>query len=136
MEGKMGSESEVRSRYLALALDARRVIDSLIVFVDQGRREQGFDESLQQVIDSFQGIEKKEIFSPVRNRLAFSEYYEQVRIIHEALKQEEMGKIVQKLATVKSHVADRRKQKADAFEAIKLLSAIESRALYYYRPQP
>jgi hypothetical protein len=121
---------------LALALDARKVIDSLILFVDQGTREQGFDDSLQKAIESLRATEKSQIFSPARNHLSFSEYYEQVRTVHEALKPEEMGKIVQKLSTVKSNQADVREQKNDAYEAIKLLSAIESRALYYYRPQP
>jgi len=133
----MSSESEVRSRYLALALDARRVIDALIVFVDQERREEGFEASLQEVIDSLQTItEKKDIFSPLRNRSSFSEYYEQVRTVHEALKPEDRGEIVQKLLTVRSNAGALEVQKQDAFEAIKLLSAIESRALYYYRPQP
>jgi hypothetical protein len=132
----MSSESEVRSRYLALALDARKIIDSLILFVDQGTREQGFDDSLQGAIESLLATKKEQIFSPTRNHLSFSEYYEQVRTVHEALSQEEMGKIVQKLSTVKSNQADLHQQQDDAFEAIKLLSAIESRALYYYRPQP
>ncbi len=132
----MSSESEIRSRYLALALDTRRVIDTLIVFVDKGTRSQGFDDSLQQVIDSLEATEKREVFSPLRNRLAFSEYYEQVRTVHEALKPGEMGRIIQKLSIIKSKQAALDQQKNDAFEAIKLLSAIESRALYYYRPQP
>ncbi len=132
----MSSEPEIRSRYLALALDARKVIDSLILFVDRGTREQGLDESLQEVIESLQVKDNHHIFSLLRNRLAFSEYYEQVQTVQEALKPEEMKTIVQKLSAVKSKEADLDKQKNDAFEAIKLLSAIESRALYYYRPQP
>jgi hypothetical protein len=128
----MSSESEVRSRYLALALDARKVIDSLIVFVDQDRREEGLDESLQEVIDSLQ-IKQEDTFSPLRNRLAFSEYYEQVRTVGESLNRAE---IVEKLETVKAREATVEKQKQDAFDAIKLLSTVESRALYYYRPQP
>ena len=133
----MSSESEVRSRYLALALDARKVIDALIVFVDTDEREDNLDESLQEVIESLQAVtEKKDIFSPARNRLAFSEYYEQVRTVDEALKPEERAQIVRKLLTVKAMQADMQAQKSDAFDAIKLLSAIESRALYYYRPQP
>lgn len=132
----MSPKSEVRSRYLALALDARKVIDALIVFVEAGTREDDLDRSLQDVINSFQATEKKDIFSPDRSRLAFSEYYEQVRTVNEALKPEERGQIVQKLSTVRSNQADIGSQKQDAYEAIKLLSAIESRALYYYRPQP
>lgn len=133
----MGSESEVRSRYLALAFDARKVIDALIVFVDQEKREEGLDKALQEAIDSLQAVtEKKDVFSPLRNRLGFSEYYEQVRTVEEALKPVERGQIVQKLLTVKSNKADMQSQKQDAYQAIKLLSAIESRALYYYRPQP
>jgi hypothetical protein len=132
----MSSESEIRSRYLALALDARKVIDALITFVDQDRREEGLDGSLQEVIDSLKSTEKKDIFSPLRNRSAFSEYYEQVRTVHEALKPEERGQVVQKLLTIKSNEGALEEQKEDAYQAIKLLSAIESRALYYYRPQP
>lgn len=128
----MSSESEVRSRYLALALDARRVIDALIVFVDQERREAGLDQSLQDVIDSLQ-VRREDIFSPLRNRLAFSEYYEQVRTVGESLNRAE---IIERLETVKTRQASLEKQKEDAFEAIKLLAAVESRALYYYRPQP
>jgi hypothetical protein len=133
----MSPESEVRSRYLALALDARKVIDALIVFVDQGKREEGLEQSLQEVIGSLQVVtEKREIFSPLRNRLGFSEYYEQVRTVNEALKPTEKAQIVERLLTVKANKADMAIQKEDAYQAIKLLSAIESRALYYYRPQP
>jgi hypothetical protein len=132
----MSSESEVRSRYLALALDARKVIDALIMFVDQDEREEGLDASLQEVIDSLKNTEKKDIFSPLRNRSAFSEYYEQVRTVHEAVKPEDRGPVIQKLLTIKSNEGALQEQKEDAYEAIKLLAAIESRALYYYRPQP
>lgn len=128
----MSSESEVRSRYLALALDARKVIDALIRFVDEEKREEGLDQSLQEVIDSLQA-KREDIFSPLRNRSAFSEYYEQVRTVGEATNKAE---IVRKLETVKARQATMEEQKQDAFDAIKLLSAIESRALYYYRPQP
>ena len=131
----MSSESEVRSRYLALALDARKVIDALIEFVDKEKREEGLDQSLQEVIDSLQ-TKKEDIFSPLRDRLAFSEYYEQVCTVDEALKPTDRAKIVEKLETVKAKQATLEKQKQDAFDAIKLLSAIESRALYHYRPQP
>jgi predicted DNA-binding protein YlxM (UPF0122 family) len=129
----MSSESEVRSRYLALALDARKVIDALIVFVDKEEREEGLDQSLQEVIESLQA-KREDIFSPLRNRLAFSEYYEQVRTVGEVAN--DRAEIVQKLETVKTGQATMEKQKQDAFDAIKMLSAIESRALYYYRPQP
>lgn len=132
----MSSESEVRSRYLALALDARRVIDVLIVFVDKNTREEGFEGAVQEVINSLQVTEKRDVFSPLRNRSAFSEYYEQVRTVHEALNPNERGDIVDKLLAVKANQGAPEEQKEKAFEAIKLLSAIESRALYYYRPQP
>ena len=129
----MSSLPDVRSRYLALALDARKVIDALIIFVEDGAHGADFDSSLQGVIDSFR---EKDVFSPLRNHLAFSEYYEQVRTVNEALKPDDRGLIVQKLSTVKSNDVDIDRRKQDAYEAIKLLSAIESRALYYYRPQP
>jgi hypothetical protein len=133
----MSSDSDVRSRYLALALDARKLIDVLIDFVDRGERRQGFDNCLQEVIDSLNpSAEEESLFSPLHNPLAFSEFYEQVQTVNEALKPNKPDEIVQKLLSVKAQGADENKQKQDAFEAIKLLSAIESRALYHYRPQP
>jgi len=128
----MSSESEVRSRYLALALDARKVIDALIVFVDQDTRPEGLDQSLEEVIESLQA-KKEQVFSPQRNRLAFSEYYEQVRTVGMTVNRAD---IIEKLESVKASQASPEKQNQDAFDAIRLLSAIESRALYYYRPQP
>jgi len=129
--------SQVRSRYLALALDARKVIDALIVFVDKGERQPGLDRSLKEAIVSLKTVkDKKEIFSPQRNRLAFSQYYEQVRTVHEAHKPTEREQIVKKLRNVMSHSVSVAKQQSDAYDIIKFLSAIESRALYYYRPQP
>jgi len=133
----MSSESEVRSRYLALALDARKIIDALILFVDKKQRVDDLDRSLQEAIDSLRAIGKKtDVFSPARSRLAFSEYYEQVRAVEEALGPEERRQIVEKLSRIRSQQNDSEGQKEDAYKAIKLLSAIESRALYYYRPQP
>jgi hypothetical protein len=75
----MSSQPDVRSRYLALALDARKVIDALIIFVEDGAHGADFDSSLQGVIDSFR---EKDVFPPLRNHLAFSEYYEQVRTVN------------------------------------------------------
>jgi hypothetical protein len=129
--------SQVRSRYLALALDARRVIDALIVFVDKGERQPDLNPSLKEAIASLKAVkEKKEIFSPQRNKLAFSEHYEQVRTVNEAHNPMEREEIVKKLRNVMSHSASMAKQQSDAYDIIRFLSAIESRALYNYRPQP
>ncbi|HVP54781.1 MAG TPA: hypothetical protein VMU45_07280 [Candidatus Eisenbacteria bacterium] len=129
--------SQVRSRYLALALDARKVIDALIVFVDTGERKPDLARSLKEALVSLKAVkEKKEIFSPQRNKLAFSEYYEQVRTVHEAFPTTEREQIVGKLQKVIKGSAKVDEQQRDAFDIIKFLSAIESRALYYYRPQP
>jgi hypothetical protein len=133
----MASNPEIRSRYLALALDTRKVIDALIQFVDKGTRKQDFNRSLQEAIESLRGVSRKtDIFSPSHNRLAFSKHYEQAKTVQEALRPADRSKIVKKLASIKSKKADKAKLREDAYEAIKLLSAIESRALYHYRPQP
>jgi len=134
---EMSSETDVSSRYLALALDARKIIDALILFIDRKQRVVDLDHSLQEAIDSLRTVGKKaEVFSPARSRLAFSEYYEQVRTVEEALAPEEIERIVASLSRIKAHLTYSDNQKEDARQAIKLLSAIESRALHYYRPQP
>jgi hypothetical protein len=64
----------------------------------------------------------------------FRAAYEQVRTVGEVIPDKKV--IVKKLETVKADQATMVEQQKEAFEAIKLLSALESRALYYYRPQP
>jgi hypothetical protein len=133
----MSSDPDVRSRYLALALDARRVIDSLIPLADEGKRQEGLAASLQEVIDSLQSlITGGDLFSPLRNRTSFSEYYEQVRTVDEVLGPSNRDKIIEKLLSVQADQEEMEQQKADAFEAIELLMAIESSALHRYRPEP
>ena len=133
----MSSEADIRSRYLALALDARKVIDVLITFVDEGKRGPDLEECLQEVIGSLQTVvEKKDIFSPLSNRVAFSEYYEQVQTVEEALKPAQREEVVRKLLAIRNNRVDLASQQEDAYQAIKLLSAIESRALHYSTPQP
>ena len=123
-----------RFRYLALALDTRMVIDSLIEFIDQGTRKRGFDESLQEVLDSVLAFDKGGLYSQLHShRLA--EYYEQVETLDEVLRPTDRKSLAEKILSIKADNVGLEKQKQDAFEVLELLGQLESRALYNYRPQ-
>lgn len=132
------ADPDVRSRYLALALDARKIIDTLMPFADEGKRAEGFEATIDDAIKSLKGASAgANVFSPLRSSVSFSEHYEQVRAVDEALGPEDREKIVQKLANIQEKAADIQRQdnqREDAFEAIELLAAIESQALYNHRP--
>ena len=84
---------EVRSRYLALALDARRVMDVLIPFVDSGKRNESLDVAVKEAIDALSGVTGAPGVSAVRSNLAFDEY-EQVLTIDEVKGKEERKEVI------------------------------------------
>jgi hypothetical protein len=130
----MKTDSSARSHYLALALDTRMVIDSLVAFIDKGTRKVGFEKELQEVLDSIESaFGAPGVTSHLRRPLA--ENYEQVQTWDEVLSPSDREKIISKLHALKSENVALDAQKRDAFDVLELLAKVENRALYNYRPQ-
>jgi len=127
-------DSEVRSRYLALALDARRIMDVLIPFVDSGKRNESLDIAVKEAIDALGSVSGDSATSPVRSNLAFDEY-EQVLTIDEVKGQEERKEVIADLRQIASSKDSGTQQEA-AMRVLEFFFAVESRALQHYDRPP
>lgn len=128
------ADSEIRSRYLALALDARRMLDALIPFVDSGQRSPLLDTAVNDAIEALTSVTEGTGTRAVRSKLAFDEY-EQVLTIDEIKSQEERKEIIKDLQRIASLHGTAPDQHA-AMQVLEFFFAVESRALRYYNQPP
>jgi hypothetical protein len=132
----MIADAEIRDRYLSLALDARKIIDDLVVFVEEGRRPQDFQPRLQDAVESLRRASgERNIFAPLRNNLPL-EHYEQIRTVEEVTNAAAPGgKVIDDLSQILDETADPEARKNSAFDAIEFFYALERRALHNYNQQ-
>jgi hypothetical protein len=131
----MQAETEVRSRYLALALDARKVIDPLMNYFETGKSTAPLIESVQEAAESLQSIDDPIRFSqPTHSKLAF-EHYEQVLMLEEIRPSKDRGELINDLNALLADSDDLKKKEA-AYRLIEFFFAVETRALQYYSRPP
>ena len=129
----MGSES--RSRYLVFALRIRKLTDSLIALVEEGRYPPDLNSGLNAVLASLAASGERTKVRSLRDRGSFG-HYENALTISEVVKAQDKTELIQKLKGVMSSrtPAERR---ASALQAINFFDALEGRALYHYNhPAP
>lgn len=127
----MLAESNVRSRYLSLALDARKIIDVLVLYVKKA------DNPLQaallgKVVDSLNTLgDRERLFSSADRTSLFGDY-ERMRTLGEVKDSFPQHDIARQLADVlRTDLApDERKRNAE--QAIQFFCALEGRALERY----
>lgn len=128
----MLAESEVRSHYLSLALDVRKLIDSLVFFVEKDQRDEALDSGLRGFLESLKSVSAPlGIFSLLETHPVFG-YYEQMLTLEEVKASLRDTDIAADVAAVLDPKGDPDAQKKNAYEAIRFLSALEGRALNHY----
>ena len=129
----MIADAEVRDRYLSLALDARKILDALVIFIEEGRRVPDLESCLQDAVESLKRASgEHSIFAPLRTSLAL-EHYEQIRTVDEVSESAEKQKaIIDKLSNVMAQTGDSKAQKQSAYDAVDFFYALERRALHHY----
>ena len=128
------ADSEIRSRYLALALDARRLMDVLIPFVDSGKRNESLDIAVKEAIHALTSMTESSGTSPVRSNLAFDEY-EQVLTLNEVKDEEERKEVIVDLERIANSGSNTAQREA-AMRVLEFFFAVESRALQHYDRPP
>lgn len=120
---------QANSEYLTLALDVRKVTDSLVRLVEEGKTDDQFNTSIHQVMTSLQGNGQTSVKS-LRDRGPFGRYVS-VRAISEVFPNDERRKFVDTLQTViQSSSVEQRTE--SALEAIPFFDKLERRALYHH----
>src|ERR1039457_3368448 len=93
------ADSDIRSRYLALALDARRIMDALLPFVESAKRDERLDTSVKEAIDALNSVSEGSGVNTVHSSLAFDEY-EQVLTLDEIKNQEDRKTVIRDLEQI------------------------------------
>lgn len=128
----MLADYEARSRYLSLALDARRVMDLLLAFVQTGERAPRLLLSVREIVESLQSMGSTEsLLASLQNRLPYRNY-EQISALDEVVGVEDRKLLAEKLAILIAEGGDRQLQTQSAQETIRILYEIESRALHRF----
>jgi hypothetical protein len=129
------ADSEIRSRYLALALDARRIMDALIPFVESGQRSESLETSVREAIDALTSVTEGTGTNVVHSNLAFDEY-EQVLTLDEIKNQEDRKTVISDLVQIAGPDNGGEAQRQAAMRVLEFFFAVESRALQYYNRPP
>jgi hypothetical protein len=131
----IAGNSEIRSRYLALALDARRIMDALLPFIESAHRDECLDASVKEAIDALNAISESPGATAVHSNLAFSEY-EQVQTLDEIKNQQERKSVIDDLEQIASSPEAEPQQIEAAMRVLRFFFALESRALQHYNRPP
>ena len=128
----MLTDYEARSRYLALALEARRVMDLLLVFVQRGERAADFEPSVRGIIDSLQSMGSAEnLLASLQTRLRFRSY-EQITTLDEMIGPDDRRLLAEQLLVLITEDSSREAQQKSAMDTIHFLYEVEGRALHYF----
>jgi hypothetical protein len=123
--------AESNARYLSLALDARKVIDALILFVketDTPRMETLVGKVLESLNAS---TDRERIFSSAQRRSLFGDY-ERMQTLEEVKREFPTENIGERLQELLRNDVDAQLRKKSAEQAIQFFCALEGRALERY----
>jgi hypothetical protein len=118
------------SEYLTLALDVRKLTDSLVRLVEGGAPSDNLNASIRRVVNSLEGSGKTSVVKSLRERGPFGRYVG-VRAIGEVFGAEKRKELAAKLSMVINPNSSE-EQKESALAAIPLFDALERRALYHH----
>ena len=125
----MVAEYETRSKYLTLALAARRVVDLLLPFVERGERATALPESLKSLVESLESGGSAESLLERLRTSVHRPIFEELLTGNDLDSSEERTLLAQELRRVVEESCDIESQRVSAKQAIRLLCAVEGRAL-------
>jgi hypothetical protein len=118
------------SRYLALALDIRKLSDSLIRLAEENIESPQMGETIGKFLSSLQDTGQHTSIKALRDRGTFGQY-ENVVTVNEVIKPPQRAELIEKLrAVLRPEPQEARKE--NALEAIAFFDSLERRALYHY----
>ena len=118
------------SEYLTLALDVRKLTDSLILLVEDGTLSEQLGTSIKEVVTSLEGAGNKVSVKGLRERGTFGRYAG-ARAIGEVVMGPNRTELIEKLLSVIRSQAQSQRTES-ALVAIEFFDALERRALYHY----
>jgi hypothetical protein len=126
----MIADNEVRTRYLSLALDARRVIDILLPFVTTGQKTTELEATLREVLESLQFEDNVDSLLASLQTRQHPYSYEEITTLDGVAEGHGRRVLAQKLSDVLD--SDEATQKVSASQALTLFFVVESNALHQF----
>lgn len=117
------------AKFLALALDVRKLTDSLIQLAEDGTVNTRLYPAIHEVLDSIRDVDQKTSVKALRDRGQFGRY-PAVVTMSEVIRSADRQRVVQELCGVLNE-QDPLQQKENALSAISFFDALERRALYH-----
>jgi hypothetical protein len=123
---------QTSSEYLTLALDVRKLTDSLVRLVEEGTPSDDRDlkADIRKVVNSLQGSGKTSVVKSLRERGPFGRYVG-VKAISEVFGAEKRKELAEQLSMV-INPRSSEEQRKSALAAIPYFDALERRALYHH----
>jgi hypothetical protein len=132
-EGRpMPAEYEARSKYLTLALEARKVVDLLLPLIERGRTDATLHASLTGLISSLESSGNAETLLARLRAPGPRPVYEELLTGEELETMGERTQLIQQLRNVIEETNDLPTQQVSAKEAVLILCAVEGRALHHF----
>ncbi len=125
----MSAEYDVRSKYLTFALEARRVVDLLLPFVERGEKAPALVPSLNGLMESLESSGSAETVLARLRTPGPRPVYEELLTNEDLESPEERTRLTLELRKVVLEQGSLENQMASARQAILLLCAVEGRAL-------
>ena len=118
------------ARYLALALDIRKLSDALILLAEEGVESSQMYDAIGQLLASLEGLGEHTSIRALRDRGSFGRY-ENVVTVNEAIDSGQRQELIRKLKGIlqPAHGGSKRE---NALDAISFFDSLERRALYRY----
>jgi hypothetical protein len=123
-----------RTRYLVLALASRKLIDSLLMFVESNEQDPKLAPALAQFADALKRSRAANNLFSASNQATFS-HYEQVLTLQEAMESLQGRNIGAELSGVLDEASSVETRKQVAARVIDFFYAVENRALNSYNEQ-
>lgn len=131
----MHESSDARSSYLALALASRKALRSLDDYIERGKPDEQFTESVNEVIASLKATrDTTNLFGPVPKVSPFTNY-EQLLTLEEVVSDLKDQNVIENLANLLTPDPDEESRRRNAREAVKFFYTLENRALHHYSRQ-
>jgi|ERR1700723_1356128 len=130
----MFPDTGARTRYLSLALASRKLIDSLLSFVESNRQDPQLASGLSQFATALTLNRAGNNLFSTPNQASFS-HYEQVLTLQDALKSLSGRDIAAELSGVLDDTSNIENRRKNAKSVIDFFYAVENRALNNYNQQ-
>jgi histidyl-tRNA synthetase len=128
----MITRTEDRTPYLTLALDARKIVNGLLQYINHGDLRPNVQTYVGTLVNSLNALSTEGNLFDHLQQPSFFEHFEQIRTLVEVRKSVHDDHLIEKLQNFLNADPGNAATRAEAKDVLKFISALEARALQRY----